>query len=110
VLALTDEALARFAIAATAYRSNHRARWLRKIARQLDPSPNALRLRRARQRQSNGVATYHLALDQVEIEELLVRERLLAPGQEYSRAQVEQALTEFLHALAQIDMHVEPQP
>jgi hypothetical protein len=106
VLALDDAALARLVIAATRIRPNHRARWLRRIARAVDPSPNALRLRRARQRQNNGTATYRLALNQVPIEELLVRERLLAPGQEYTRAQVEAALTTFLHALTQIDMHV----
>jgi hypothetical protein len=109
VLALTDTQLALLCIKATAFRANHRGRWLRKIARAVDPTPNALRCRRARQRRNNGTAYYRLALAQVEIEELLVREGLLAPGQEYTRAQVEAALAEFITRLCAFDMHVEPE-
>jgi hypothetical protein len=109
VLALTDEQLALLCIAATAYRANRRARWLRKIARLVDPTPNALRCRRARQRQNNGVKVYCVPLDTIEVEALLTRERLLAPGRDYARAEVETALAEFITRLCAFDMHVEPE-
>jgi hypothetical protein len=55
MLAFSDESLARLAIAASRIPQNRRAKWLRKIARQLEPTPNALRLRNARERQDNGI-------------------------------------------------------
>jgi hypothetical protein len=105
---LDDAALARFVRAAKSISVRKRGRWLRKIAHQLEPSPNAVRLRHARQRQEIGFGYYRLALNEVAVEELLIREELLLAGRDYSRAQVERALAEFITRLCAFDMHVEP--
>jgi hypothetical protein len=101
-LAFTDQSLARLVTAASKVSQRSRAKWLRAVARQLEPTPNILKCRNARERAKNGTAYYRLELDQVAIEEMLVRERLLSPGQEYSRREVEAALTTFLMALADL--------
>jgi hypothetical protein len=75
----------------------------------LDPSPNALRCRAARRRQGNEIGYYRLQLHTVEVEALLTREQLLLPGRDYSRAEVELALAEFITRLCAFDMHVEPE-
>jgi hypothetical protein len=110
MLAFTDAALVHLFLAASRVPQRRRARWLRNLARQLDPSsptPNALRCRNARQRQNNGVKVYCVPLDTIEVEALLTRERLLAPGRDYARAEVETALAEFINRLCAFDMHVE---
>jgi hypothetical protein len=110
MLALDDGAFARLFIAASAVPHRRRARWLRRIARQLDPSPNALHCRGARERQRSGLTVYHLLLETVGIEALLEREQLLRAGADHSRREVEAALRELITALTLVsfDMSVEP--
>ena len=109
MLSFSDESLAQLVIAASRVPQRSRAKWLRATARKFEPSANALRLRNARERQDNGVGYYRLALNEVAIEELLSREGLLLPGRDYSRAEVEVALAEFITRLCAFDMHVEPE-
>lgn len=58
--------------------------------------------RRFRLRDKAGIKMYHLLLDSVDIEEMLVREELLAPGVDHDQKTVEAALTEFVTRLAGI--------
>jgi hypothetical protein len=110
MLAFDDAALARLVRATSKISQRKRGRFLRKIANELDPSPNAVRLRNARQRRETGIGYYRLALNEVAVEELLSREGLLLlPGRDYSRAEVEIALAEFITRLCAFDMHVEPE-
>jgi hypothetical protein len=104
VLAFSDQALARLMRAAKGVHYSRRATWLRKVARHLDPSPNAIRLRNARLRQGYGVGFYRLMLNEVAVEEMLTREGLLLPGRDYSRIEVEVALAEFINRLCSFDM------
>jgi len=109
MLAFDDESLARLIRAAGKVSYRKRGRWLRKIAHELDPSPNALRLARARKRQDNGIGYYRLQLDTVEVEALLCREGYLVASKDYDRAAIEQALALFIAELCKFDMHVEPE-
>jgi hypothetical protein len=104
VLAFSDEALALLMIAAGRIQQRRRGEWLRATARKFEPTPNAVRLARARQRQDNGVAYYRLQLDAVAVEQLLVREGYLLDGRDYERTAVETALADFITRLC--DMHV----
>jgi hypothetical protein len=67
MLALTDTALARLCIGATAIAPHKRDRWLKDIAARLDP-PRAImrsreRSRRARARKKNGKAVLRVEVD-----------------------------------------------
>jgi hypothetical protein len=109
MIGFSDQGLALLAIAAGRVRHNQRAKWLRRLARQLEPTPNAVRLRNARHRQDNGVSFFRLELPTVEVEQLLLREGLLVGNRDFHRAEVELALAEFITRLCAFDMHVEPE-
>jgi hypothetical protein len=95
MLALTDEAWARIAIGATRVAPQHRSRWLKKVARELEGlSPNARRLRQYQRRRKNGQKCYRLTLDEVEVEQLLQAAGMLAGDPDH--AAVERALERFL--------------
>jgi hypothetical protein len=63
------------------------------------PHSNAIRSRRFRARQRNGLAIYRLTLNQVDAEELLITARTLAPEARDDHAAVEFALHRFIELL-----------
>lgn len=63
---------------------------------------NAIKLRNVRARARAGTEIYRLELDVVAMEEMLVREKLLSPGQEHTREQVAGALITLLTTLANL--------
>jgi hypothetical protein len=107
-LAFDDAAIARLAGAVRKVSPRKRKRWLADVARQLDTatpsrnSRNAQWCRASRARAKSGAVIYRLELDEVAIQEMLVNEGLLPARQEYTRRQVEAALTKFLVALTDI--------
>ena len=99
VLALSDAALARLCISATAIPERGRRRWLRRVARELEgyrPSAVALRVRKTRARRRQGQASYRVTLDAVDLEELLLSSGVLLPEQTDNHNAVEAALASFL--------------
>jgi hypothetical protein len=106
LLQFNDESLARLIRATAKISHRKRGRFLRRLAHDWDPSPNALRLRKARQRQNHGVKYFRLVLNELAVEELLIREQRLLPGRDYSRAEVESQLARFIDDLCKFDMHV----
>jgi hypothetical protein len=98
MLALTDEALARVAIAAGRIAPRQRSHWLQRVARELEghpPSPNAHRLRKFQARRHNGEKCFRLTLNEVDTEELLIASGLLTGDRDDTRA-VERALERFI--------------
>jgi polyhydroxyalkanoate synthesis regulator phasin len=80
MLALTDAAFARLAIAATAIAPEQRERWLQEIAEKLDPpvvadnrSPAARRQARVRARRKNGMHHYGLWLSDLAVEGIVTQ-------------------------------------
>jgi hypothetical protein len=67
MLALTDQGLAHLCIAATAVAPRARAKWLRKLARKVDPSRQA----RYYDRHRNGVVVISARCDPTSLAELL---------------------------------------
>src|SRR5262245_50271183 len=61
MLSFTDQSLALLVIAASAIPRRDRGQWLRRIARQLEPSPNARRLEQARRSACSPGARYTAA-------------------------------------------------
>jgi hypothetical protein len=107
VLALTDESLARLAIAASAIPERGRRLWLRRVARELEghrPSAAALRVRKFRTRQRNGERVYRVAVDQIGLEELLIAAQTLSPSARDDHTAVEAALKRLLSILI-VDHH-----
>jgi hypothetical protein len=105
VLALTDQPLARLAIAASRIPQNRRAKWLRRLARELEPhapTPNAQACRDARSRQRDGISFFRLALDVIAVEHLLENEGLLRAGVDHSHIEIEAALADFITKLTDI--------
>jgi hypothetical protein len=93
MLALTDQALARLAIGATRLRSNARAKWLRELARRIDPPPKPLtRQGRWRQRQRDGVVCYRLELHAAPVIEALIRAGMLSETEALEHRLVETAI------------------
>jgi hypothetical protein len=86
MLALTDAALARVIIAATAVPPGRRRQWLRELSAKLDPprTPAVRRQARWRARQRDGSAVYRLTGRVIEVEALdhARVERALAAGSE----------------------------
>ena len=109
MLQFDDKSLAVLIRATLKVSYRKRGRFLRRLAHDLDPSPNALRLARARQRQDNGIGYYRLQLPTLEVEALLCREGYLVASKDYDRAAIEQALARFITELCNFDMHVEPE-
>jgi hypothetical protein len=100
MLALSDEALARLAIAAGRIAPQQRRRWLKSLARELEgsytPSPNAYRLRKFQARRHNGEKCFRLTLNEVDTEELLLASGTLAPSDRDEPRAVERALERFI--------------
>jgi hypothetical protein len=106
VLALSDEALARLAIGATRLRSNARARWLRELARRLDPEPRpATRQGRWRQRQRNGVVCYKLELHAAPVIEMLIQQGRVSEAEALQHERVEAAITLAVEDMVERWMH-----
>jgi hypothetical protein len=61
----------------------------------------AERLRRFRERRANGQAVYRVVLDQVDLEELLIAARTLAPEDRDDHAAAEDALRRLVELLVQ---------
>jgi hypothetical protein len=99
MLALSDEQLARLCIAASAIAPQHRSRWLKRIAAELEghtPSPTARRLRKFQARRHNGQKCYRVVEDQVDLEEMLLASGTLAPADRDDHSKVEAALSRFI--------------
>jgi hypothetical protein len=75
MLALTDEALAHLCIAATAIAPQKRAKWLRKLARQVDPDRQIRYYRRRRA----GFSVIKLCADPTSLAELLASAGIFVP-------------------------------
>jgi hypothetical protein len=102
VLGFSDIGLAYLAIAASAVEPSRRSRWLKQLALELEghpPTPNARRVRRHRARTRNGQRVYRIVMDQVDLEELLLASRTLAPNARDDHAAVERALERLLSIL-----------
>jgi hypothetical protein len=99
MLALSDEALARVAIAATRFAASRRGRWLKSIAAELEghpPSATARRLRKFQARRRNGQRCYRLTLDEIDTKELLLASGTLLPADREDHSKVEAALSRFI--------------
>jgi hypothetical protein len=97
MLALTDEALARLAIGATRLRSNGRTKWLREVARRLDPPPRPLtRQARWKARQRDGKVIVRLELDRDDIVLALLTSQRLTEAEALDHCQVERALGDIV--------------
>jgi hypothetical protein len=93
MLALSDEALARIAIGATRVAPHARDRWLRDLARKLDPPPRPpTRQARWRQRQRDGVVCYKLELHAAPVIEALIRAGMLSETEALEHRLVETAI------------------
>ena len=86
MLALSDEALCRIAVAATAVRPAERSAWLENLAERLErseqspaPSPGATYTRRWRARRRTGRVLLHVELDEAELVIGLTNRGLLDP-------------------------------
>jgi hypothetical protein len=64
--------------------------------------------RRFRMRNKQGLKVYRLLLLDSDIEEMLVRQGLLAPGLDYDQRAIEAALTEFVADLARKSTKMPP--
>src|SRR5262249_32616963 len=109
MLAFTDAALVHLFVAAGRVPQRRRARWLRNLARQLDPSsptPNAQACRDARIRARNGTVYYRIPLDRIDLEEMLIREGLLRAGVDHSHSEAEVALRYFITALISVSTDI----
>jgi hypothetical protein len=98
MLQLDDAAIACIFRASQHIAPAARSRMLRRFASTADPSPTALRSRRARARQRKGERVFRIVLDEVAIEHMLAADNLLPADPTHE--QTEQALTEFLRRLA----------
>jgi len=65
-----------------------------------EASRNAVRIHRHIERRKQGRKVYALELDEVNIEEMLIHEGLLAPGLDHNHKAVVAALAEFISRLA----------
>jgi hypothetical protein len=97
MLALTDEGLARLAIAATAVPADKRDAWLQDLARTLDPPPpNRWARRRARLKQNPYAAVLKIEVDLLGLSQTLLQAGWLAPrpdGGEHDVDEIQSALT-----------------
>src|SRR5262245_27177842 len=115
MLAFTsDAALARLVIAATRLRQNKRGKWLRRLARELEPNTptdNAIRCKAARERRRTHLK---LKVSEIDVVEMLTHVQLLAPASEYTRQQLESALVFFITTwrtrLPRLESRTEPAP
>lgn len=117
MLALTDEAFARVVIGATKVRQNHRGRWLRRLARALDPpmiTDNARKCRAARERAKKGQIILRFKVSEIDVAEMLENAQLLSPNAEHSRQELSAALVFFLSTwrrrLPGLESQTEPPP
>jgi hypothetical protein len=79
MLALTDQALARLCVAATAVPQKKRAQWLRRVARKLEPLPRARHTAAWRAREKAGRILLKLEVDEAELVVGLIDAGLLDP-------------------------------
>jgi hypothetical protein len=113
MLALTDSALARLAIAATRIDPRHRGRWLREVAARFDPpvdishiekSPAARRQARVRQRRRSGTRCYTIEVPDIVAEGMinaLVATEKLTDAEACNHARVQAELGRMLVDWAQ---------
>ncbi|HMF28579.1 MAG TPA: hypothetical protein VKE42_07390 [Candidatus Cybelea sp.] len=104
MLALTDAALARLAIAATGIDPRRRRQWLREVAAKLDPasearapSPDARRRARVRQarwraRQPDGLSYYRFPLARDRLAEAMIASGRLSEDASRRRSEIEREL------------------
>jgi hypothetical protein len=103
MLALTDQALARIALAASAVALEERGSWLQDLSRRLDPppvvSPGARYTRRWRARGRNGEVLLRVTVDEAAFAVAAVQHGLLSPELADDRtaltAAAEKALARF---------------
>jgi hypothetical protein len=101
MLALTDTALARLCIGATAVPHDRRWRWLRDIADRFDPPPPRIlarreRSRRRRKRCHNGDAVFPLVANRDAVLLALIESRKLSEQEALDRRRVNTALSKML--------------
>jgi hypothetical protein len=109
VIGFSDTGLAYLFLAASRVPQRSRARWLRRLARDLDPSsptPNGQACRDARARQRNGISFFRIPVNRVDLEEMLIREGLIRAGVDHSHADVEAALQHFITTLISVSTDI----
>jgi hypothetical protein len=95
MLALSDGALARLAISATALPPHARGRWLRQIANRIDPPPqrsDTVRKARLRQRERSGHIVLQVEVHEHDLAAAMIEAGLLTEAQALSRADLARAL------------------
>src|SRR5262245_58562307 len=99
MLAFSDAAMARLAIAATAVAPAERAAWLRDLANRLEPTAGAVYTRNWRHRERNGQILLRVVVDEADFAVAAVAHGFLNPLRADDRdaltAAAQRALTEF---------------
>jgi hypothetical protein len=92
MLALTDAALARLAIAATAVPVAARRKWLRRLAMAVDPGRGVVNQRTYRKRYNAGLVSPNVTFAMGAVADMLVRQGFLHPNEREHLTAVKLAL------------------